>query len=613
MGANGASPADAEQPQGVPPAASRAEGAGAEQPAPPPRRRVFAAPVVPTAADEAADAPEPSAERADPRFVVAPPSANGAVARPEPALEGDGEAAPPAVPTARLSADAPASEPPPEAPAAEFVEPPAPVRRAARPARDDADGVLTPAPAKPGLLDRMLAPFSGRRLQRPAPSRALQVAQPDEQPATFAPRPSRRAMRPLPWGRDFAAAVIRREDSLTAIFGKLDAADSPRVALVAPRGNDELARALGMRRLRRHVDMTGKDVMIVTHSGALRGRAREVGLATVGNVKKVDFERYGRGGVRVGGVIVPLPGIGLILRLAAFVGAVAALAAAVLLYLPKATVQVYPQLQPFASTLSLTLATDAPATYKPGGEVLARLQRTSITRTVDYPVSGQTTVKAPDGSDKQVPAATDDDIKRATAFAQQVLLREGRKALEDRNKDQVLFQDSATLSAFDSKSNVKAGEAIDLLEITASAQISMLSADKSLLRSVLEQSVAQNVDKSLQFVPDTFQATVLSAGQFDKANNRIAVQVKLAEGATRAFSTTALRKALAGKSPHDAQQVVDERVDVSAPPKIGVDPDWAPWLPRFTSRIDVKVGTPQPSPTPAATPAPAPSATPAPQ
>ncbi len=565
---------------------------------------------------ESAASPEPSPSWPDAGFVLTP-SANGATAHPEPVPAAElGESLDPAA-AAPVGDTAPASDPALDAEAEAVEAPlPPPVRRPNRPAPATTDGVLTPAPPRLGLVERIFGPFRGRRPKRPAPSRALQVAEPDasaEPPATFTPRPSRRAMRPLPWGRDFAAAVIRREDSLTAIFGKLDAADSPRVALVAPRGNEELSRALGMRRLRRHADMTGKDVMIVTHSGALRGRAREVGLATVGNVKKVDFERYGRGGVRVGGVVVPLPGIGLVLRLAAFVGAVAVLAAAVLLYLPKATVQVYPQLQPFANTLALTLATDAPPTYKPGGEVLARLQRTSITRTVDYPVSGQTTVKAPDGSDKQVPAASDDDIKRATAFAQQVLLREGRKTLEDRNKDQVLFQDSATLSAFDSKSNVKAGEATDLLEITASAQVSMLSADKSLLRSVLEQSVAQNVDKSMQFVPDTFQATVLSAGQFDKANNRIAVQVKLSEGATRAFSTTALRKALAGKSPHDAQQVVVERVDESAPPKIDVSPDWAPFLPRFTSRIDVKVGTPPPSPTPSATPAPTPSATPAPQ
>ncbi|HLZ71276.1 MAG TPA: hypothetical protein VKV26_15345 [Dehalococcoidia bacterium] len=581
------------------------------------------------AAPDAAPAPRLSRRRASARSVAPPPDEResddtiGAEAPqpdPPPAAvaagngvlpHADAEGSQSVAETTRLSLDAPPAAAAPEAEQPEFVEPPlpAPVRRPARLLPRAEQGVE--APAKPGLIARILAPFTGQKPPRPAPSRALQVAEPAAAPA--AARPSRRAMRPLPWGRDFAAAVIRREDSLTAIFGKLDAADSPRVALVAPRGNEELARALGMRRLRRHVDTTGKDVMIVTHSGALRGRAREVGLATVGNVKKVDFERYGRGGVRVGGVIVPLPGVGLIVRLAAFAGAVALLAAAVLLYLPQATVQVYPQLQPFANTLSLTLATDAPALYKPGGEVLAHLQRASITRTIDFPVSGQATVKAPDGSDKQVAAASDDDIKRGTAFAQQVLLREGRKSLEDRNKDQALFQDSATLSAFESKASAKAGEATDLLEITASGQISMLSADKSLLRSVLEQSVAPNVDKNLQFVPDTFQVAVLSAGQFDKANNRIAVQVKLSEGATRAFSVPALRKALAGKSRHDAQQAVVERVDQSAPAKIGVQPGWAPWLPRFTGRIDVKVGTPTPSPTPSPTAAPTPAATPAPR
>src|SRR5581483_2564131 len=91
--------------------------------------------------------------------------------------------------------------------------------------------------------------------------------QPPERRAEPLPSP-RRAAAPLPWGRDFAAAVVHRDDGLNAIFGKLDAADSPRVALVAAHGNSELSKPLGMRRLRRYVDHSGKDVIIVTHSSA---------------------------------------------------------------------------------------------------------------------------------------------------------------------------------------------------------------------------------------------------------------------------------------------------------------------------------------------------------
>jgi hypothetical protein len=289
---------------------------------------------------------------------------------------------------------------------------------------------------------------------------------------------------------------------------------------------------------------------------------------------------------------------------------VAAIAAAVLRYLPKATVDVYPQVQSLANTVDLTLSTDAPANVKPGSDVPAHRRSQTVSRTVLYPVHGQAAVKAPDGSDRQVLAATDDDIKQGTAFAQQVLLNQGRKALEEKYKDETLFQDSASISALETKANVKAGDATDLLEIAASGQVTMLSADKSTLRSVLEQSLPNKPDKNSTFVPDTFTASVISAGAFDKTNNRLQVRMKLGEGVTRAFNVAALRGALAGKSRHDAQQAVVERVDQSAPAKISVNPGWAPWLPRFSSRIDLNV---RPTPSPAEAGAPAPSPTPRPQ
>ena len=42
----------------------------------------------------------------------------------------------------------------------------------------------------------------------------------------------------------FSSIVLERDDSLAAICGKLDAARSRNVAIIASRGNDELARLL---------------------------------------------------------------------------------------------------------------------------------------------------------------------------------------------------------------------------------------------------------------------------------------------------------------------------------------------------------------------------------
>ena len=470
-------------------------------------------------------------------------------------------------------------------------------RRAAAPPRSD-----EAAPTEP--LPRAVAPVPAADAQPPE-------RRPEPQPSP------RRAAAPLPWGRDFAAAVVHRDDGLNSIFGKLDAADSPRVALVAPHGNTELAKPLGMRRLRRYIDHSGKDVIIVTHSSAVRARAHEVGLAVAGNVKRVDFERYGRSGVRFGGVIVPLPGLGLLLRLATIVIAVAVLAAAVLLYLPKATVTVYPAYAPQQYAANVTLIGAATSGALPAGQIPANRRSESLSRTVLFPVHGTTTVKGPDGSDEQVASPTDDDLKQADAFAQQVLLDEGRNDLAKQYSNETMVKQSAVLSAYTSKANAKAGEPADLIRLNVSGQVTMLSANNDTLRKLLETALLPTTLRTQMFVPQTFSATVASAGQFDKNNNQIAVNFQLSESTTSVFNPSALKSALKGKSRTAAQQAVDARVDESAPAKVSVNPGWAPALPRFTGRIDVNIATPTPSPTPnpSATPAasPAPSATPAPQ
>jgi hypothetical protein len=151
--------------------------------------------------------------------------------------------------------------------------------------------------------------------------------------------------------------------------------------------------------------------------------------------------------------------------------------------------------------------------------------------------------------------------------------------------------------------------------VTASGQVTMLSADNDALRqAILEPSLKTKVDRSQMFVPSTFAAVIVSSGNFDKTNNRLQAQLKLSDGVTRAFNVTALRSALSGKSKRDAQQAIIDRVDQSKPAQIKISPGWAPWLPRFTNRITVEVrqpssdqsagGAPGARPSPTPTPAP---------
>jgi hypothetical protein len=50
----------------------------------------------------------------------------------------------------------------------------------------------------------------------------------------------------------------------------------------------------------------------------------------------------------------------------------------------------------------------------------------------------------------------------------------------------------------------------------------------------------------------------------------------------------ALKRALAGKTREGADRVLRQRVQTPAPPQVDL-PDWAPWLPRVTGRIELVV------------------------
>jgi hypothetical protein len=185
----------------------------------------------------------------------------------------------------------------------------------------------------------------------------------------------------------FAAVGIERDDDLASIFGKIDSADSPRVALVARRGNRALATQLGMRRLQRHLDLSGRDLMLVTRARVLRVRAREEGVPTTTSLRRVDFDRR-HGGLHLGWMTLRLPTIGALLALALFVVMAAAGTAVLFWYVPKATVTVYVPTETIGDTMDLVLDTRATDVDLAKHVLPARRREITVTRTLPGPATG---------------------------------------------------------------------------------------------------------------------------------------------------------------------------------------------------------------------------------
>jgi hypothetical protein len=185
----------------------------------------------------------------------------------------------------------------------------------------------------------------------------------------------------------YAAVVLERNDDLASTFGKIDSADSPRVALVARKGNRDLSTRLGMRRLQRHLDLSGRDLVLVTRSRSLRVRAREEGVPTAASLRGVNFERR-RGGLQLGWVTLGLPTIGAILAVAVFVGMIALGVAVLFWYVPTATITVTVPTEPVAEQIDLVIDTRATEVNVAKGVVPARRREITVVRTLPGPATG---------------------------------------------------------------------------------------------------------------------------------------------------------------------------------------------------------------------------------
>jgi hypothetical protein len=147
---------------------------------------------------------------------------------------------------------------------------------------------------------------------------------------------------------------VERNEDIAAICGRIDTAPTFAVVVSAPRGNRSLSTELGMRRLARHGEESGKVVAVATHSPSLASRARQVGIPTARRPEHVRWDSGGRTVVRVGSRSFLAPAIGrymggvvLLVLLVLALGAVA-------LLVPSATVVAYPPATSVSKVVSLT-------------------------------------------------------------------------------------------------------------------------------------------------------------------------------------------------------------------------------------------------------------------
>lgn len=151
-----------------------------------------------------------------------------------------------------------------------------------------------------------------------------------------------------------SVVLIDRREDIAAICGRIDMAPTYAVVIHAPDGNRQLSTELGMRRLQRHVDESGKLVAIATGAVNLASRARLVGMPVARRPQEVRWDAGGRRVLRVFGKSLALPALGRYAQLAVIAAVAGALGLLALTMAPGATVTVYPATETLTEVVTVT-------------------------------------------------------------------------------------------------------------------------------------------------------------------------------------------------------------------------------------------------------------------
>ncbi len=174
--------------------------------------------------------------------------------------------------------------------------------------------------------------------------------------------------------------LIEKGDDIASICGRVDTAPTFAVVLHAPDGNRPLSGELGMRRLQRHADESGKVVAIATPSLSLSNRARQVGIPVARRPEHIRWDAGGKRVLRFGSKSVVLPALGIWIQLLTIAAVLVVAIGLALTMAPSVDVRAVPPTESLTRTVRVTASPDFAEVDLEALRVPA--QQISVTRTV---------------------------------------------------------------------------------------------------------------------------------------------------------------------------------------------------------------------------------------
>lgn len=380
---------------------------------------------------------------------------------------------------------------------------------------------------------------------------------------------------------DGLASVIAvdRADDIAAICGRLDSAPTYAVVVHAPRGNRQLATELGMRRLVRHAEESGRVMAVATRSSSLANRARQAGVPTSRRPENVRWDSGGHRVIGLGRWSFVSPSFGAWFQYLSIIIVFGVLGAVALAVGPSARVVVSSPTETVTKTVSIRAATqrtevDVDGLRLPAREVTGIHRLTVALAATGAPVAGSTA--------KTVSAA---DVAAATALVEQMKTAETLKQVAQKARpfDAVIVR---TVVVTVKPPTIPAvGTAADLLLFEVEIEVKATAIPQDVLEEVARKVLTP--PGGGEFVPGSVRAVEDGPTAIDDEGVIIA-RLAISARFTTGLATGELKDAVKGKSEESAESILRERYGIEEP-EVRLSPGWSPWLPRFAFRITVEL------------------------
>ena len=193
------------------------------------------------------------------------------------------------------------------------------------------------------------------------------------------------------------------------------------------------------------------------------------------------------------------------------------------------------------------------------------------------------------GADREVAAVDVGDIDRVRLIAEDVLRvvaeRELRAAAAP---DDAFLEETISVAILGERPLANPGDVGDVFLMEYEAVVSVLVVRAADLVTFAEQALAPDIAEGAVLLPGTIR-TDLPAGARRSVNGVLTGVVEMEGRVAPPIDTGAIRSAITGASPGEAQRRVAELAALEAPPRVEVTPGWWPdWrLPERSGRITV--------------------------